>query len=214
MGKCNIDHEDHQPTHSAFPTTSAGGRYGQNILSDVWETVNAKLHYEKHLIEMREGGSVFGEDTASSVAVEEGYSDFGEPKASPRVVGKQSTSNHHHHRFSNHSSSGEQLNESFEASGSPVGRSLSKRSSDVGKDRPHRTCFAVGTEGTTSNDHLFAGINGSISSGCGFEFSPERVETEAHRKQFLSQRAGHYNEYLVLKAMRAKLEEEDDEDDD
>lgn len=187
----------------------------------MWETVNAKLHYEKHLIDLREGGSttgsVFGEDaTSSSVAVEDGYSDFGEPRASPRVNMKQtsSSSHHHHHRFGNHNGSGEQLNEMSDTV-SPTSRGGVKRgAAESSSERPHRACFAVGaTDGSTSNDHLFAGINGSISSGCGFEFSPDRVETEAHRKEFLNQRAGHYNEFKVLKAMRAKLLEEDDEDD-
>ena len=37
------------------------------------------------------------------------------------------------------------------------------------------------------------------------------------KEQFLNKRAGHYNEYKVLQAMRAKLaaqEDEEDEDDD
>lgn len=34
-----------------------------------------------------------------------------------------------------------------------------------------------------------------------------------HSKQFLNKRAGHYNEFKVLQAMRAKLAAEDDEDD-
>lgn len=36
-----------------------------------------------------------------------------------------------------------------------------------------------------------------------------------NKKQFLNKRAGHYNEYKVLQAMRAKLaaEQDDDEDD-
>ncbi len=199
--KSNNDSEE-STSHANFPTS--GGRYGQNVLSDAWETIHAKLHYEKHLLEMREG-SVFGEDTNSSVAVEEGYSDFGEPKASPRVTNKQS-SGHHHHRFNDTSE--------MAHSNSPLGRSMAKRSIDP-KERPHKACFA--TEATTSsNDHLFAGINGSISSGCGFGFSPERVESvesEAQRQQFLNKRAGHYNEFLVLKALRAKLQDDEDEED-
>jgi hypothetical protein len=35
-----------------------------------------------------------------------------------------------------------------------------------------------------------------------------------NKKQFLNKRAGHYNEYKVLQAMRAKLAAEQDEDED
>lgn len=42
----------------------------------------------------------------------------------------------------------------------------------------------------------------------------EDVPSSGEKKQFLNKRAGHYNEFKVLQAMRAKLAAEEDEDED
>lgn len=47
-----------------------------------------------------------------------------------------------------------------------------------------------------------------------FHLSPtEDVPSSGEKKQFLNKRAGHYNEFKVLQAMRAKLAAEEDEED-
>lgn len=42
----------------------------------------------------------------------------------------------------------------------------------------------------------------------------EDLPSSGEKKQFLNKRAGHYNEFKVLQAMRAKLAAEEDEDED
>lgn len=70
-------------------------------------------------------------------------------------------------------------------------------------------------EGTYSSDHsaLFAGINASMGGGHSGE-EDDGEGTSEQREVFRNKRAGHYNEFKVLQAMRAKMMEEDDEDGD
>ena len=60
-------------------------------------------------------------------------------------------------------------------------------------------------------NHIFAGINGSI--GGGDEDGTEGGDPQ-EQEQFRRKRAGHYNEFKVLQAMRAKMKESVDDDDD
>jgi len=59
-------------------------------------------------------------------------------------------------------------------------------------------------------DQLFAGINGSVGDR-------SRSNSNEGKSKFLDKRAGHYNEFKVLQAMRARqaaIDDDDDDDDD
>lgn len=67
------------------------------------------------------------------------------------------------------------------------------------------------TSSASHANHIFAGINGSI--GGGDEDGAEGGDPQ-EQEQFRRKRAGHYNEFKVLQAMRAKMKESVDDDDD
>lgn len=168
---------------------SSNEKYGQSILFDSWEEVNAKLHYEKHLRSNED-------ETEHQV-----YSDFGEnispsssfPKPSLRKTTSYDT-------------------EEIIPVASPTSRTYKRNNKSV------HISPAAGPPAVSTNDHLFAGINGSISGGCGdmnTSVSTPDNNVELHREEFKNKRAGHYNEFKMLQAMREKLavDEDDDEND-
>jgi len=100
---------------------------------------------------------------------------------------------------------------------SPV-RNATNPSDPSSGEKPPKTVFIKAVRGDmdTTEDQGCASAeehNGHVAISCG-SASGDDEGSGKHSKQFLNKRAGHYNEFKVLQAMRAKLAAEDDEDDD
>lgn len=192
--------KDNSPSHLNPFTT--------NNVCDSWETVHAKLQYEKHLQDikmqlpieddsMEEAGSEkFQQESLAMISSEEDIvvspsgrreSSNGKSNNSTSVIKKTSSGNF---------SPSKQMIKKYNPTEKPKTVFIKPGESNFR--------FSNGEEAivtsTNDNDRMFAGINGSIGG-----------DGEVKQK-FINKRATHYNEFKVLQAMRAKLESEDEEE--
>lgn len=211
-----------------------------NTVSDSWEAISAKLYYEKHLQDCNDQQVALlqqQQPQTSSDAVKSGgdpqhldiSTEFGEiadPNASPNT----------RNGFGTNSNGGSSRSGSFRGKSvfakseatAANGNHANGSSSNSNNVQPHSILHhshghhsnhnihfsnaVVGSPVTSRHNGLFSGLNGSIGGN-----SMENVLDESH-DQFKSKRAGHYNEFKVVQAMRARMaakrsSSEDDDDD-
>lgn len=204
--------------------TTGRDRTGSGCVQDAWSTFTAKLHYEKHLQDLQD----MDQDTPSSSASaghEHGHdqhvTDFGEiaalrnghpirPAMKHEAMVTSPTKHKHKHKSVH-----------IKGTEGPFG------STAVGPQAPGPDIFAGISSSSCPPDSaeqalpqaLGPAAGGPAAAGGAAAAAAAGGEapgtpTEPEHKDFLDKRAGHYNEFKVLQAMRAKLMEEEDEDED
>eukprot|EP01039_Chlorochromonas_danica_P004256 gene4256-4676_t len=197
-----------------FPNTgkSSGG------IQDSWEAFTAKLHYEKHLQDMASGDSLRGNDEEEEEEEEEYYNNdelalkekvasngairpamkkaFASPLSTPKRFAPSSGSLMH----GNNTKSGHKRVH------------ITPTSSSSNSTTP---CVSCPTEAVPLPDSPESAVSLSPAEQPVEEVEDASEKEAVHHRDFLVKRAGHYNEFKVLQALRKKLQEEgDDEDDD
>eukprot|EP01036_Dinobryon_divergens_P033274 gene33274-43026_t len=184
------------PTSGATYTPAGICHTQNNLIENSWEAINAKLQYEKHL------------------------QDSGLPSTSrpPSLHRKPS------HRSNSRTGSAVSFNEVNVAHvlhvnefGELPDETHANAPSVENKDSMQSVFVRANEQDTAEQRHQFRDIDDLSDMHYRGDKEEDGREQDLNRRQFKSKRAGHYNEFKVLKAMRQSHrseEEEDDEDDD
>lgn len=194
-----------------FPNTgkSCGG------IQDSWEAFTAKLHYEKHLQDMANGDPLRGNDEEE----EEEYYNNDELASKEKVASNGAIRPAMKKAFASPLSTPKRFAPSS-------GSLMHGNNSKSGHKRVHITptssssnsatpCVGYPTDAAPLPDSPESTVSLSPAEQPVEEAEDVSEKEAVHHQDFLVKRAGHYNEFKVLQALRKKLQEQgDDEDDD
>jgi hypothetical protein len=209
-------------------------------IEDSWEAFNAKLTFEKHLQDLNLDNSEPEEDVFSDFGeiVPPAHTN-NSPRPIRPAMKKHSTLLGSGMATGNgHSQGGSSCNAGTGGIGvaplsSPnkradhskrVRKSVHIKTQDALPSPPptghHVTTFKYSSSNpsnpVSNSEDMFAGINGTGSDldrmeGTSPAHSNNASYSPEHHAEFVNKRTGHYNEFKVLQAMRAKLMEDEDE---
>eukprot|EP01038_Epipyxis_sp_PR26KG_P013564 gene13564-18203_t len=227
----NIDNSNSLSPHAVMSQLGQSTReQASNMITDSWETINAKLQYEKHLQDLNINYNNNINASANGSTSDNNYDNY---NYSSNDAADEMVMSENSRRGGMNITMGMGTNENMMIGEILSAKPASITSTGSGSDVFVRALLEEGDDnpsGLTSNNRnnsnndrssstipvpmAVEDVNHGDDENEGSSSNYSHKNKDENTSQFRSKRAHHYNEFKVLQAMRAKLADQEDEDDD